>query len=249
MKRRIVILGDSHTRSLVAAQHLVAESLPDIEFRIHWLASDKKGVVRGDISIEDSEALLESLGPGDIAAISILGTAHNVLGMLQHEVPFRVMRPGGRAAGEDVGGELIPWHVIRDTFVEMGARSKRIPKIRDGTKARVLHLMTPPPKESTEYMLEKIGLYRKKLASEVGVAAPEVRLGMWQAERDSLRIVCDQWRIGFLDAPADAMTADGYLRPEYYEDATHANKEYGELVLRQLAALPSGGVSPGAAGP
>ena len=44
-----------------------------------------------------------------------------------------------------------------------------------------------------------------------------------------------QHNVTLLYPPKITLTSKGYLKPEYYaNDATHANADYGELVLQQI---------------
>ena len=80
--------------------------------------------------------------------------------------------------------------------------------------------------------------YRARLVAEAGVNRAATRLKLWKLEMRVLAYLCAEWTIQLLLPPAEAQTAEGFLKPEYYaNDATHANAAYGELVLRQLEAV------------
>jgi hypothetical protein len=238
-KTRIVIIGDSHTRAMSNAMQLTSGKHPNVSFEVHWLARETgdTGVVRGDMTMEQASDLLSKLDSQDVVMLSLLGTAHNILGLLRHERPFWVLPKTAKSEAEIVpGSELIPWVVLREMFEEVGGRNKRLTQIRDMSPARTFHTMTPPPKEDNKFLQSKIDSYRGKLASEYGISPPAIRLRLWEAEREALRALCGQWRIGFLDVPASARDERGFLKREFYaDDATHANAAYGELVLNELA--------------
>lgn len=241
--RRILILGDSHTRALKRAfEGRVAATGEQqaVEFDVRWLLVQKADKVRGELSIEDALQRVSSL-PGDgVVAVLLAGTLHNVFGLLQHERPYDVFAPGDENLRVAAGTSLIPENALWDMFFNVAKDNKRIQKITKAATCAVYHLATPPPKRDNEYIMARAARYRDRAVEEVGVAPPELRLRLWRLEMRVLAHLCQQWGIGFLPAPQEAMDADGFLKPDYYaDDATHANAAYGELVLRQLESVPA----------
>ena len=44
----------------------------------------------------------------------------------------------------------------------------------------------------------------------------------------------------FVAAPQEALDGSGFLDPAFYSDATHANEQYGALVVDQICAIVEG---------
>ena len=237
MPRRIFVYGDSHTRALaVAASKMTAVQNLDVEFSIRWAASDKPGVVRGDLNLPEALEMIAQLSDSDLVAISFLGTAHNVVGLLEHERPFWVMESNAEEMKD--GYELIPRNVMKDMFETAYMRNKRVASIKSAVKGKLIHLMTPPPKFDDQFIKSKIKSYRGTVGAAASVASPQARLRLWQLDRELLLEIGQETGMTILDPPSETLDQDGFLKSEYWgNDATHANEEYGALVLQQLARL------------
>ncbi len=151
-KARIFVFGDSHTRSLLHAidEGLINES--QFDYSIHWMLTEKNGVVRGDLKIEDAYQTIKSLSGKDIVAISLLGTAHNIFGLIQHEQPYVLFETGSQPLACNAGTQVIPRNAMKDMFDSWSRKNTRINKLKDCSSVRVFHLMTPPPKQDNEYI-------------------------------------------------------------------------------------------------
>ena len=233
-KRRILILGDSHTRGLRKALAVRTSHSSTTEFEIHWLLSEKVGQSRGNLRIEDALTKISGLGPNDILGISVLGTAHNIFGLLQHEQPFDfALTPTGFAY--QGGASVIPHRVISDTFEDSMRRNKYVKGFCETARCKVCHLAPPPPKGDNDFVLEHAKTYRGMSAAETGITPAWLRLKLWELEMLVLQSVCKDWNMQFFNAPEQSRTVDGFLKPEFYgKDATHANIPYGELMLTEL---------------
>lgn len=108
---------------------------------------------------------------------------------------------------------------------------------------------TPPPKGDAGFVREKIlheGYFRKT-AEELGadletieISPPRLLYKLWKVMQNSLRDVATRHGARFMPVPETLQTSDGFLHPDYYAgDVTHANRAYGDVVLRQLAQLIS----------
>lgn len=87
--RRIVVIGDSHTQAIAHALHFTENSGADVSVR--WLQNG----TRGDLTIDDAAGLVASLDEGDVVAFSLLGTVHDLCGLLvaDHRFELRPARP------------------------------------------------------------------------------------------------------------------------------------------------------------
>jgi len=231
---RVFVFGDSHTQALKDA--LSDYELPNssLRFDIHWKYKEKKGSARGDLKNEDALRIASSLSENDLLVISLLGTSHNLFGLLKHKIPFYVLTeqpmPDQR---------IIPVNVIFDAFVDLQKKNKLILELKKSTKARTLHLATPPPKFDNDFIKKFI---EKKISVEslhnwYGdiVNPPQVRQALWRIEMESMKVVLEELGISLLPPPGSAMTPSGFLKEDYYaSDATHANHRYGSLVIAQM---------------
>jgi hypothetical protein len=69
------------------------------------------------------------------------------------------------------------------------------------------------------------------------MAPPLLRYKMWRLHSRVFRKACEDAGLRFIAAPAKSMDRSGFLARFCYGNATHANRGYGELVIRQLDDL------------
>ncbi len=238
-RKKILVVGDSHTRALAkahearAARELKSEGL---EFDINWLRNADGS--RGDLEMADALERAASLQANDMFVISILGTLHNVFGLLEHEKPFDLFSRGDETLSLAEGRVVVPENALWDMLKSNSERNKRIVDLRDKASCPAYHLATPPPKEDSGFIMARAARYHERLVAEAGVNLASTRLKLWKLEMRVLAHLCAEWTVQLVLPPAEAQTPEGFLRPEYYaNDATHANAGYGELVLRQLEAV------------
>ena len=235
---KIFVYGDSHTRAIkVGAARFPKDVEFETEFAIHWLLTEKNGVSRGDLAFKDAKSVVATLQPGDIFVISLLGNAHNIFGLLKHEHPICVL---DMQSHENIspGFELIPSNTMQDLFYSFCESNKRVVELKNQSTVPVFHLMTPPPKEDSEYIISKISQSRNTVIGVHDLNSPNVRLALWKLEMSALNRFCKKIGIMLIPPPSEAISVQGFLKPEFYGgDATHANRGYGELVLQQLKQL------------
>jgi hypothetical protein len=170
------------------------------------------------------------------------GNQHAVLSTIQHPRTFTFMLPGDE--GAQSAAELIPHRALAQHF-DAGIRGrdgKSLEALRKATRARLVHLQSPPPKRDNDHILKHHeNLFAAENIADLGVSAPELRLAFWRLQASVLEQLCAELGIEILPPPPASLDADGYLAPDFYaNDATHANPSYGELVLQQIEACFSG---------
>lgn len=236
--RKVLVVGDSHTRALAKAHEARSERTPrpeGIQFDINWLA--KRDGSRGDLPLADALERASLLQGDDMMVISVLGTLHNVFGLLQHEQPFDLFSRDDEAMTLAEGRLVVPENALWDMFREANERNGSIAALRSKARCRVYHLATPPPKEDSEFIMARTARYHERSIAEAGVNLASIRLKLWKLEMRVLAQLFTEWNVHLVLPPAEAQTAHGFLKPDYYaNDATHASAAYGELVLRQLEA-------------
>lgn len=234
---RIRLFGDSHCYAIQRAierREAKGRQVPLAAFR---LLKTKNGTDVGDTSFEDFLVMVAKLKPTDIVLSAIGGNQHAVFSTIQHPVPFSFFEPGGSATLEaDVA--VIPYRALEANFAK-GIRNRdgaSLKALRDATRARVIHLLAPPPKrDNTHILRHHESRFSEENITDLGVSPPELRLKFWNLQRRVLEEICGGFGIEVLGPPAGALDDDGFLAPEFYaSDATHANVAYGELILSQI---------------
>ena len=98
--------------------------------------------------------------------------------------------------------------------------------------------MPPPPKENIDYIKSKTSNYRGSVIDEINLNRSDIRLSLWQLEMEALKKFLCNMGVKLLKPPNQSLSEHGYLKEEYYaNDATHANAQYGLLVLNQLTDM------------
>lgn len=224
------VVGTSHTGALKEA---APESLkPRI---IHM----REAAVVGPRDVKYRYAFLTALRADDAAIFSMIGgNAHNVLGLVRHPRPFDFIHPQHADLPLEEDAELIPFTAMRDALKRMSTRwlnglsalARRFP-------GRVRHLESPPQARDQTFIKNDI---REKMAtqgiSDYSIAAPALRYKLWRLNSEIFASVCKESGVAFIPAPADSMDADGFLLPQYLDNATHANAAYGQLCLDLMEA-------------
>lgn len=230
MSAQILVLGSSHTTAILRA----SKGQPNI--RVLWVKNPAKEDPKGDITTEEALAFSASLSPNDILAITWLGTHHNIFGLLQHETPFDFYEPGSPEL-PDCSKQIIPYDALRDLFLTTIRTDKFVRSLAKATQAKTYILATPPVKGDQEFMQSKLEVYRGISVETKGITPANIRAKIWRLEELCLNIYCSDLGIKYLSAPDESLTEDGYLKPEFYHDGTHANIAYGAMVANQLYKL------------
>jgi hypothetical protein len=208
-------------------------------------------VVLGDISFEQGIRIARNLGPEDVLISVIGGNQHAVFSTIRHSEPFDFLLPDQeRTSLQDVAkGELIPFRILCEYFswwLRQGD-GELIGALRRSTPARVVHLLTPPPKRDNGWIEQHHDtLFASEGIGKFGVSAPELRMKFWLLQNRAIQEICSELGIEVIGPPPGTCDPEGFLARDCYAgDATHANVRYGEHVLRQLeerfGAAESGG--------
>lgn len=237
--RKIVIAGDSHSDAVKRALTLIKQTLSS-DVSVYRLSKIKDGQPFGDIPLHDVSSIAKTMLEDDIVVSMIGGNQHQILGLVQHPRPFDFFMPGSDLP-VDQSCEIIPYHAVRDIFAA-GLRSGdgvKLRTLREAATCRMVHMTPPPPKEDAEHILRRFESHFAKAGlSERGVSTPTLRLKLWIVQVDVLKDLCTELGVELLPPPPGTLTDLGFLEPKYYaNDATHANTDYGLMILRQLDSL------------
>lgn len=239
MTRKILIVGDSHTDAIKRAIKLRKANIPH-HISAYRFSKLKDGQPFGDMSLEEVAAQAQQMEADDVLVSTIGGNQHQVFGLIQHPRPFDFHLPGSELPMQPES-EVIPYRMMWDVFAGglRGRDGSQMRHLRQAASCRMVHLTPPPPKEDEAHILRRFeSHFAKQGLAEQGVTAAPLRLKLWLLQVRVLQALSAEIGITLLPPPPGTQTDDGYLKPEYYaNDATHANGEYGALVLLQLEEL------------
>lgn len=239
MTRKILIVGDSHTDAIKRALKLRKANIPHY-ISAYRFSKLKDGQPFGDMSLEDVAAQAQQMEADDVLVSTIGGNQHQVFGLIQHPRPFDFHLPGSDLPMQPES-EVIPYRMMWDVFAGglRGRDGTQMRHLREAASCRMIHLTPPPPKEDEAHILRRFEAHFAKAGlAEHGVTAAPVRLKLWMVQVAALEDLCAELGVTLLPPPPGTQTEAGFLRPEFYaDDATHANVDYGLLVIRQVEAL------------
>jgi hypothetical protein len=237
--RQILLFGDSHAHAVqraIAKREGKGKTTRVVAYR---LLKDKKGVQVGDSSLEQFLERVRGAGPNDLVASMIGGNQHAVYSTIQHPQKFDFFNVE-RDPVDPTAGEFIPYRALKDVFA-YGLRSgdgRSLEALRKATKARIVHIVPPPPKADNEHIIKYHETLFANDIAHYGVSPPMLRLKFWKLQTRILARICERLGIEILMPPKRAVDELGFLRPEFYaHDATHGNWLYGERVIRQLEKI------------
>ena len=220
-------------RAVAARAQAGQPNAADIE--VCWLTNPGKSAF-GDTSREDAMAKIRQLAPDDLLVFTWLGTAHNIMGLLEHEQPFSLAETVDGPVAAPPGIEIIPLSLMRAMLDDWIRAEEVIHRCCDMALCSMVHMMAPPPKEHVK-MRAKLDEGQEK-AGEVKFAAAPGRLALWKLEAALIRRYLAGLGVRPYDHPAGTTEAGGFLAPAYQApDATHANIAYGELCLKDFESI------------
>jgi hypothetical protein len=240
-QRRIAVFGDSHTAALISARDFPDRRHRYSHIRIHRVLKQKNGRSLGNSTLEDFCEEISDFGPDDLVFSAVGGNQYAVISTVQDPVDYDFLGSPDDTHKPRDGAELVPFRAL-ESFLRKGVRGTIGPvlrTIRNSTSARVFHLAPPPPKQDNAFITRH---FESRFADEgmhaLGPTRPSLRLRSWIVQLQCLESLCSELNIGLVKPPKHGVTDKGYLAPNCYaKDVTHANRRYGEFVLKQILEL------------
>lgn len=236
-KPRLLLYGDSHSEAIFRAAELRAREGRPTAIAIHRARRTKGNIILGDTSLEEFFNLTRRLTESDVVISMIGGNQHAVFSTVQHPVPFDLLEPGATEQSLRPDSQIIPYRALSSVLDSAirGRDGRTLEKLRSATRAKLIHIMSPPPKRDSEFIRSYHETRFRGDIANLGVSPPELRMKIWRLQRSLTQALCDELDIELMGSPAKVLDADGFLRREYYgKDATHANRAFGMLVLERL---------------
>ena len=238
--KRLLIVGNSHTQIIKEAIAIRTGSGRPVkdDVEVCWVNLGGKGNF-GDTSCEEAMAKVQRLGSSDLLVTSLIGTLHNIIGLFNHESPFSLAAGGDRQAATPLKAQVIPRQVMRDVFTEHVEGNEFFQQLAEAARCLVVHFIPPPPKEG----FAESGKTRivDKVRVQLEYAPKHSRLALWKLEESVVANYLSKLTVYHYAVPLNAATPEGFLLPAYHSsDATHANAQFGELLLRDFERMLHG---------
>ena len=240
---RIAVFGDSHSVALLRAQQYSKRTHQYEHIRVSRLRKEKDGKPVGDTSLADFCREIREFDSRDLVFSAVGGNQYAMVSTVRPAVDYDFLETPADEISD--GAQLVPFRALAG-FIESGIRETIGPvlrEIRSSTEARVFHLVPPPPKQDNEFVAaHSEGYFAREGLQDFGPTRPDLRLKCWKVQLSCLKSLCAELAIGLVTPPEKCVTPEGYLEPTCYaKDVTHANRRYGEAVLRQILKLSTAG--------
>jgi hypothetical protein len=226
-----VCIGHSHTAALKPGAELGGFALDTINFwetGEPWLEDGGITRLRPDLA--------QRVAVGQLVLSLVGGSAHTVLGMIEHPRPFDFILPTAPDLPFDENRELVPAEALRAKLTEMSEQYlSKIPVIVKTAKAPVIHIEPPPPLADEALIGPHVPW--SFFPGQPQLVAPKwLRYKVWLLHSEVIAAACDKFGVKYVRAPEAAKDDEGFLRPCYDKDGAHANAAYGLLVLEKVRA-------------
>lgn len=233
MRPKLYFLGDSHVTCVVQGlSEMPTEHLP-----IDIFASRFSAKRAGEGIIERKQALdiLSRASEHDTLVLMMNGNYFNILGLMQHPQPFNTFEGNdGPAPGET----LIPARVLEAVFADHVSRDTFLPAARKVFNGTIFLMIAPPPKLDAEYIKAKAERHYKAAGiGDLGVSPANLRIKLWRMQERALQRFGAPHNASILEPPRAGVDSQGFLKEEFYYDATHANPAYGRLIVEHVVEL------------
>jgi hypothetical protein len=230
----MICIGGSHMVCVLEAAQEEGSPLPAIALRAPAFEHISEARVVAAAEDLDPEEVNRHGAP---LFCFVGGIRYLSLGALGHPRPFDFVLPSAPELPLDPNAELVPSSALRARMAKDDKRHldmlDRIGEIADGP---IYQFETPPPPPQ-EWLERKRA--RRTANGDSDLPPPYVRLKLWRLYSDILRDAAERAGAHFVARPDAAVDETGFLRDGLSRNATHANAQYGALVLRQLRSLAS----------
>jgi hypothetical protein len=242
---QIAIFGDSHTAAMFSAKEYPDRAHHYGHIRIYRLLKEKNGRTIGDVTLEEFCTEIAKLRRQDFVFSAAGGNQYAVVSTVQSPVDFDFLTSPADEDVASVNGEIVPFRAFAG-HIERGVRGTLGPvltQMRAATSAKLLHLAPPPPKQDNAFIATHFeSRFARAGLRDLGPTRPSLRLKAWKLQLGFLSDLCAELGVELMMPPARTVTDEGYLAPRCYaKDVTHANRRYGEYVLKDILKVTDTG--------
>jgi hypothetical protein len=233
MDEHWVCIGHSHVGALAKA---AGESMPGGSMDVinFWDVEDLWAHHDGPRPLR--EDLAERVVKGQVVISAIGGSAHFVLGMVEHEQPFDFVLSTDPDLPLDQTRELLPLDAVRQTLSDLAAPLLRGVSVLAGlVNGPVFQVAPPPPRADVVHARTVFNFAPEHFIGKTDLPTPKwQRYKMWRLHCEVIEDYCNEHGVKFMGAPAGAIDDDGFIRPILDADGMHGTAEYGRLVLEDI---------------
>ena len=246
---KIVGFGHSHILTLrfAAAQWKDEFDALGLNLSTHWMGDEiykeyrvqclDRGIDGFDFNEDLKNEIFGIDANNDFVISCFGGNAHNVLGLVQHPIPFEFRFEDELLEESLENLEIIPISLIEEIMQSQGGFPETIwslRNLRNYYSGILLHCESPPPIYDEDYLIKYAGPFAEMFEKN-GITHANLRRKLWRLHSRLIKNECDLLGIHFISAPSNFLTLTGFLTENgLAQDTTHASKEYGRSVIYQI---------------
>lgn len=249
-----ILIGDSHYAAVASAAQETLAFTPetrgcDLIFFDAWkhslrynFTADEGGrtVLNPDMAQSirmiahnyDRVQLVTLLGGGHHLALTLLDNGHP-MDVILPDQPELPLRDDAMLVSVDFA-KAIFLQLIETPFEILTCMKEAFPDLP------FAQIECPPANGDNDFVRTHLGNYFEANHSPEqldALSTPAQRYKFWRVQSQMYAQKCVQLGIDYIPVPEQALSADGFLRPEHFgEDSTHANPAYGRVILDALEA-------------
>jgi hypothetical protein len=165
------------------------------------------------------------------------GNDHSVICVLNDARPFDFVLPEAPGLFADPQREILPAALLKAELKRrVMPHLRELAAYRALARGRMVHIESPPPISSLEFLESHPGEF-KVLLAERGFAPALFRYKVWRLHSALYREACAELGIEFLPVPPEMMDEHGMMVPQAWSrDPTYGNAVYGKHVLARFAS-------------
>jgi hypothetical protein len=241
---KVIIAGHSHSAAISRA---LVKANTGVERKAREIALQQRiGGLRGGPGTPGYWGMLRGLAQTRSVAVVWNGNQHNADFLLASDQPLDFLPRDYPDASVIPGTRLEPEAVIREHFrPSLEPLRQLLAEMPPHGKLRRLLVGTPAPLCDNNEIRRKLGkepLFGEKAAAlglditQVEITPPTVRRKLWFIIQAMMAEIAEENAWQFVPVAAETMNERGYLRSDLSaDDVTHANIEFGCLMVRQIA--------------
>jgi hypothetical protein len=232
---KVLIVGNSHTRMIRRALEIRQASglsVADVDMEICWVKGGSESK-HGDFTPGEILEKIAGLRETDLLVLTLLGTAHHIIGVLEHDIPFALLETTDGAVTPPAGAQIIPMRSMQAYFESVVQREGLVHQFRRAARCPVFHFSPGPPGRKDPSHRAAV---RKQPERTYG--SRHNLLALWKLEVTVVQTLMNNLHIGVIETPEGVLTSEGLLEDRFCaNDLTHASAAYGELILQKIENL------------
>ncbi len=225
----IVCIGHSHSEVVKAAAEAAGAAVEVYNF---WGVKD--ALVTEDGVVRLAPWLAARMRAPVFSLVG--GAVHHDIGMLEHPRPYDLVLPERPGLPFAEGAEMVPYGAVRANILErLQPYFAIMDAVRDVVRGPVFQLQSPPIYAQDAVPDDDPG-WNSYHGPGRRMSPAWLRWKLWWVQSELIAGHCRKRGIEFVPAPAEALDAEGFLRPGLQGTPGHANAAYGAMLLKQLAS-------------